>query len=265
MKIKSLLIYVLLFVGAKSVAQDYAIKQLENSPRHHEWIKLLSNGRNLHCFVTYPESSQKATTILLIHENRGLNEWARSMADQLSEAGYIVVAPDLISGANPEYEKTSDYPNTDEARNSIYSLNPEKVTQDLEAAFNYAKSIPSSNWKVALMGFCWGGGQTFQYASQQEHLAAALVFYGTGPSDETSYQNIKTPVYGFYGGADERVNATIPASEESMRKYKKSFDYEIYEGAGHAYMRAGDDPNGSPDNIAARNKSWERLKKILNN
>ena len=166
----------LLLISVSTLAQPYAVAQLDHSPRHHEWIKLKSNGRDLSCFVTYPESSKSALVILLIHENRGLNDWARSMADQLSEAGYIVVAPDLISGMSPEYEKTMDYPNSDQARTAIYGLQQPEVLNDLDAVFAFAENIPAGTGQVAVMGFCWGGSQTFTYATHNEAFSCRLGF-----------------------------------------------------------------------------------------
>ena len=262
MKSLFILLYLSL-ISTTTLGQTYATAQLEHSPRHHEWIKLKSNGRDLSCFITYPESSKSAIVILLIHENRGLNDWARSMADQLSEAGYIVVAPDLISGISSEYEKTMDYPNSDQARTSIYALEQPEVLNDLDAVFTYAENMPAGTGQVAVMGFCWGGSQTFTYAAHNDRLLAAMVFYGTGPKNEALYENITAPIYGFYGGSDQRVNATLPASEAAMKQYQKQYEYEIYEGAGHAYMRSGDDPNGSQENVSARDKSWQRIKAIL--
>jgi len=246
-------------------AQDYAIKQLEESPRHHEWIKIKSNDRDLHLFVAYPEISEKATTVIVIHENRGLNDWARSMTDQLAEAGYLAIAPDLLSGASKEYEKTMDYPTSDDARKAIYGLDADEVTNDLINTLQYAKSVEASNKKVAVMGFCWGGSQTFRFATNSNEIEAALVFYGTAPKEKEPFQNISVPVYGFYGGNDARVNATIEQTENFMNELNKTYKYEIYEGAGHAFMRRGDDPGGDQPNVDARNQSWERLKNILNN
>jgi carboxymethylenebutenolidase len=243
------------------MAQDYAIKQLENSPRHHEWNTVESNNRDLHLFVAYPEVSEKATTVIVIHENRGLNDWARSMTDQLAEAGYLAVAPDLLSGASDKYEKTSDYPTSDEARTAIYSLDQENVTTDLLNTIAYAKNIDASNGKIVVMGFCWGGSQSFLLATDTDAIEAAMVFYGTAPKDKSLLANIEVPVYGFYGENDSRVNSTIGETEEKMREYNKRYEYEIYGGAGHAYMRRGDDPEGDDDNVHARNESWDRLKK----
>src|SRR5690606_35878863 len=196
-------------------------------------------------------------------ENRGLNDWARSMADQVAEAGYIAVAPDLLSDFSETEKKTSDFANEDAARTALGTLKPENVMSDLQAVADWAKTIPSADGKLVSAGFCWGGSQSFQFATQRDDLAVAMVFYGTGPAEASAYAGISAPVFGFYGGADERVNATIPASEEAMNAAGKSFEYKIYDGAGHAFMRSGEDPNGDPSNVTARNSAFEWMKEIL--
>jgi carboxymethylenebutenolidase len=185
------------------------------------------------------------------------------MADQIAEAGYIGVAPDLLSDFSDKEKKTSDFANEDAARTALSTLDPKQIISDLQAVADWTKTIPSSNGKIASAGFCWGGGQSFQLATQSKDLDVAMVFYGTGPTDATAYQSVSAPVYGFYGGADARVNATISDSEKSMKDAGKTFEYKIYEGAGHAFMRSGEDLNGDPANIAARNAAWERMKAIL--
>lgn len=247
-------------------AQQFAIDQLENSPRHHEWVTIESNDRMLHTFVAYPEVSENAPVVLVIHENRGLNDWARSFADQLAAKGFIAVAPDLISNTVDGFEKTSDFETSDDARSAIYALQPDFVTRDLMNVLSYAKSIDAGTGQVSVAGFCWGGSQSFRFATNTgDAIEAAFVFYGTGPRDAESYSSIEVPVYGFYGGADNRVNSTIEASEEAMNQFENTYEYEIYEGAGHAFMRRGDDPSLNTDdaNKMARNKSWDRLVKLL--
>jgi carboxymethylenebutenolidase len=258
---------VFLFAGQIS-AQDYAVDQLDNSPRHHEWVTMESGGRVLHTFVAYPETSENVPVVIVIHENRGLNEWARSFADQLAAEGYIAVAPDLISNTVEGIQKTSDFENSDAARQAIYALDPEMVTTDLKNVLNYAHSIEAGNGSIAMAGFCWGGSQSFRFATNAGgRIDAALVFYGTGPERPEDYQRIQVPVYGFYGGEDQRVNATIERSEAMMEEAGNTYDYVIYDGAGHAFMRRGDDPDASKrdPNVKARNNSWERMKSILKN
>lgn len=240
-----------------------SMERLNSSPRHQEWVEVKNGDKTIYTWVVYPEVSDKRPVVLLIHENKGLNDWARSMADQVAEAGYIAVAPDLLSDFSATEKKASDFANDDAATAALSALDPKGVMSDLQAVTDWAKTIPSANGKIAVAGFCWGGGKSFQFASESDDLDLAMVFYGTGPTDAAAYEKITAPVFGFYGGADERVKATIPDSEKYMKAAGKTYDYKIYEGAGHAFMRSGEDPNGEAANITARNEAWVRMKEIL--
>ncbi len=240
-----------------------SMDRLNDSPRHQEWVQVKNGDKTMYTWVVYPETSEKRPVVILIHENKGLNDWARGMADQVAEAGYIAVVPDLLSGFSDTMKRTTDFPDADSATKAISQLKPENVLSDLQAVADFAKTISASNGTLVSAGFCWGGAQSFRFATERKDLAAAMVFYGTGPTDEASYAKISSPVFGFYGGADARVNATIDQSKKFMTAAKKTYEYEIYEGAGHAFMRSGEDPNGEHANIDARNAAWERMKKIL--
>lgn len=213
--------------------------------------------------MAYPEVSEKAPVIIVIHENRGLTYWVRSFADQAAAAGYIAIAPDLLSDFSNEFERTSDFPSSDAARDALYQLDSDQITTDLNAVKSYIESNDAANDVLVVAGFCWGGSQTFRYATNQSDFDAAMVFYGSAPTDEEAIQNISVPVYGFYGENDQRINSGIPDIEEAMEEFGNTYEYEIYDGAGHAYMRSGDDPDGSEANKAARDASWERLKSIV--
>ena len=260
---KNILSLFLLFLVASNIsAQDYALKQLENSTRHHEWVDVKSSEHNVHCFVAYPEIADKAMVAIVIHENRGLTDWVRSFCDQLAAAGYIAVAPDLLSGFSPDYQKTSDFPNSDDARNAIYQLDQDQVKKELNAVQAYAEKIPAGNGETVSIGFCWGGSQSFRFVTYNGQLKAALVFYGSAP-DATVLENITVPVYGFYGENDARITSRVTETKELMERAGKTYEYQIYDGAGHAFMRRGDDPNAKGANRTARDESWMRMKKIL--
>jgi carboxymethylenebutenolidase len=244
-------------------AQDWAKARLEKSPRHQEWVKVKQGKREVNSFVVFPEVKDKATAVVVIHEIFGLTDWVRSVADQLAEAGYIAIAPDLLSGMAPNGGGTSDFGGTDNARKAFSSLPPEQVTADLNAAMEYVAKLPAANGKVAVAGFCWGGGQSFRLATNNKNIKAAFVFYGSGPEKESDVGRINCPVYGFYGSDDARVNATIPKSAELMKKAGKSFEPVTYEGAGHGFMRAGEDPEGKEANKKARDEAWKRWKDLL--
>ncbi len=214
-------------------------------------------------FCCIPEVSNKATVVIVIHENMGLNNWARSFADQIAAAGYIAVAPDLLSDFAPGKNRTSDFTNSDEARNAIYQLNPDQVKSDLNTVSNYTKTIAAGNGKTVAMGFCWGGSQCFRFATYNNSIKAALVFYGSAPASIEETRNISATVYGFYAGNDSRINAGIPDITTLMKESGKMYEPVIYPGAGHGFMRQGDDPAGSADNKKARDEAWERIRLIL--
>ena len=220
-------------------SQDWAKQILEKSPRHQEWVSVKHDNRVVQTFVVYPESKQKAPVVIVIHEIFGLSDWARSVADQLAAHGYIAVAPDLLSGFGPNGGGTSAFANTQDTMKAVSGLDPDVVTADLNAVADYAKNLPASNGKIAVSGFCWGGSQSFRFATNRKDLSAAFVFYGTGPQNVAS---ITAPVYGFYAGNDARVDATIPGSVDAMKAAGKKYDPVTYEGAGHGFMRAGEDP-----------------------
>jgi carboxymethylenebutenolidase len=263
MKKSLLLILATLLIAAAAPAQDWAKARLEKSPRHLEWVKVKHDNREVNCFIAFPEVKEKATAVVVIHEIFGLSDWVRGVADQLAEAGYIAIAPDLLSGTAPGGGGTAELGGNDAVRKAISSLAPDQVTADLNAVVGYVSNLPACNGKVAVGGFCWGGGQTFRFATNNRNIKAAFAFYGTGPTDEQEIARISCPVYGFYGGNDERVNATIPKSTELMTKAGKTYGPVIYEGAGHGFMRAGEAPDAAEANKKARDEAWKRLKDLL--
>src|SRR5215472_6852098 len=241
--------------------QQWAKETLEKSPRHGEWVPIKHDNRVVQTFVVYPESKQKAPVVIVIHEIFGLSDWARSVADQLASHGYIAVAPDLLSGMGPKGGGSSEFASTQDAVKAVSGLNPDQVTADLNAAADYAKKIPAGNGKIAVAGFCWGGTQSFRFATNRKDLSAAFVFYGPGPENVSS---ITAPVYGFYAGEDARIGATIPATTEAMKAAGKRYDPVTYDGAGHGFMRAGEDPsNTNPANRTARDQALSRMLSVL--
>jgi carboxymethylenebutenolidase len=250
------------FAATPSTAQDWARARLDVSPRHHEYVPLKHGKHTLQVFVVYPEVKSKAPVVILIHEIFGLTEWAKEMADELAAQGFIVVAPDLLSGIGPNGGGSDAFPSQDAAVKAVSALDPKGVLADLDIAANYGKHLAASNGKIAVAGFCWGGGKSFAFATHRKGLSAAFVFYGTGPTDVSK---IAAPVYGFYAGNDARVDATIPDTTAAMKAAGKTYDPVTYEGAGHGFMRAGEDPsNTNPANKTAREQGFARLVKLLN-
>jgi carboxymethylenebutenolidase len=242
-------------------AQDWAKARLEASPRHREYVALKHGNRTLQAFVVYPEVKDKAPVVILIHEIFGLSDWAKEMADELAAEGFIVVAPDLLSGFGPGGGGSSEFPSMDATVKAVSGLDANGVNADLDAAADYAKHIPAGNGKIATVGFCWGGGKSFAFAAHRKDLSAAFVFYGPGPADVTT---ITAPVFGFYAGNDARIDATVPATVEAMKTAGKKYEPVTYDGAGHGFMRAGEDPtNTVPGNKTAREQGFARLVALL--
>jgi carboxymethylenebutenolidase len=287
------------------MTQEWAKQRLAKSPRHQEWVKIKykpGSGkaeREVSAFVVYPEVKTKATAVVVIHEIFGMSDWVQSLTDQLAEAGYVAIAPDLLSGMGPNGGGTSDVATVGSTAIgvAIRDLPPNQITADLNAVADYVSKLPAANGKIATAGFCWGGGQTFRYATDNSGLKAAFVFYGTPPLsgqppalpvDKVALARIAAPVYGFYAGNDARINATVPATIEAMKELSKKYDPVTYEGAGHGFMRAGDAPepvapvakgNAEADKVAtdtyekaltsykanrkARDEAWARWKALL--
>jgi len=249
------------FATVTAQAQDWAKARLEASPRHHEYVALHHGSRTVQAFVVYPEVKGKVPVVILIHEIFGLSDWAKEMADELAAKGYIVVAPDLLSGFGPNGGGSSEFPGQDATVKAVSGLDPDGVNADLDAAADYAKKIPAADGKIASIGFCWGGGKSFAFAAHRKDLSAAFVFYGPGPADVTP---VTAPVYGFYGGNDARIGATVPGTTAAMKAAGKSYDPVTYDGAGHGFMRAGEDPgNTNPANTTARDQALARVLKLL--
>jgi carboxymethylenebutenolidase len=244
-------------------AQDWAKKRLDDSPRHLEWVKVKAGEREVNSFIAFPEVKEKATAVIVIHEIFGLSDWVRGVADQFAEAGYIAIAPDLLSGSAPDGGGTAELGGGDGVRKAISSLPPDQITADLNALVAYAAKLPACNGKVVVAGFCWGGSQVFRFATTNKDIKASLAFYGSGPEKEEDIARIACPVYGFYGENDARVNATIPKSTELMKQAGKTYEPVTYTGAGHGFMRAGEAPDASPSNKQGRDDAWKRIKDLM--
>jgi carboxymethylenebutenolidase len=252
----------LLLAAPAGSAQDWARARLEKSPRHREWVTVKHEGRSVETLIVYPESKDKRPVVLVIHEIFGMTDWVQDLADQLAEAGYITLAPDLLSGMGPNGGRSTDFASSNAAVEAIGKLNPDQITADLNAAADYGRKLPAANGKLFVAGFCWGGGQTFRFATNRADLSAAFVFYGP-PPEKDAMARIKAPVYGFYAGNDARIGATVPDTITQMKAAGKTYDPVTYDGAGHGFMRAGEAPDASDANKKARSDAWARWKEFL--
>jgi carboxymethylenebutenolidase len=237
-----------------TIMQDWAKDRLAKSPRHREWVKVKNGNREINSFVVYPEVNKKATAVVVIHEVFGMSDWVQELTDELAEAGYIAIAPDLLSGMGPNGGGTSDVATagSNAVGTAIRGLKPEQLAADLNAVADYVSKLPAANGKVAVAGFCWGGSQSFAFATNRPSLKAAFVFYGSAPAnnpqgqpyatDKTALGRIGAPVYGFYAENDMRIDATVPPTTDAMKELNKKYEPVTYAGAGHGFMRAGEAP-----------------------
>jgi carboxymethylenebutenolidase len=248
-------------LGASSLhAQDWARQAVDTSPRKREWVTVKHDDRSVESFIAHPESKAKAPVMVVIHEIFGMTDWVESVTDEFAAAGFLAIAPDLLSGMGPNGGRTKDM-QASAVGPAIRNLPPDQITADLKAIADHAAKLPGSNGKVCVVGFSWGGSQTFRFATNRKDLSAAFVFYGSGPEAD-SMQRIQCPVYGFYAGADARINGTLPATQEQMKAAGKFYDIVTYDGAAHGFMRAGAQPGATEPNSKARAEAWAKLKAL---
>ena len=234
-------------------AEDAALARLDASPRHGEWIQYdAGSGDSVTAWVVYPERSDKAPVVVVIHEIFGLTDWVRSVTDQLAADGFIAIAPDLLSGKGPNGGGTASV-DRQGAIALIQGLKPDEVARRLRAAAAYATALPAARDAVGTVGFCWGGSTSFAFAATWPGLRGAVVFYGTAPAAD-AIARIQAPVAGFYGGDDARVTSTVEPTREAMRLAGKRYAPEVFEGAGHGFMRDQAGRNGA--NLKAAQQAW---------
>jgi carboxymethylenebutenolidase len=242
-------------------AQDWARAKVDKSPRHREWVTVTHDGRKVETFVAYPESAKNTPVIVVIHEIFGMSDWVEQVTDEFAAAGFIAIAPDLLSGMGPKGGGTKEFA-SGEVGKAIGQLPPDQITADLNAVADYGLKLPSASKKLFVTGFCYGGGQAFRFATNRGDLAAVMSFYGP-PPEKDAMARIKAPVFGFYGGTDNRIGAMVPGAVANMKELGKIYEPTTYEGAGHGFMRAGEQPDPSPANAKAREEAWVRIKKIM--
>jgi carboxymethylenebutenolidase len=233
---------------------EQAKQQLDASPRHGEWanVPVAGTTATLRCWVVSPGKKEKAPVVIVIHEIFGLSDWIRVVADQLAAEGFIAVAPDMLTGRGPNGGGTESFPDRDGVTRAVRALNNDFVTSSLNAVREYGLKMPNSSGRTATVGFCWGGTNSFRYATLQPGLDVAVVYYGSSPGE--GYENIKAVVLGLYGGTDNRVNSTIPTARQKMDELKKPYVVKVFEGASHGFLRQQDAQGGA--NLKAAQEAW---------
>ena len=226
-------------------------RALDPVTTHGEWVKIAkANGEVIRAYVAWPERKDKAPAVIVIHEIFGLTAWEPTVADRLAAAGFVAIVPDLLSSKHGETP-----PDETAARKLVGELEPERVTADLDATYAYVDTLPGvRSGSVGTIGFCWGGGQSFRYATNNPRLKAAVVCYGQSP-DSAALGRIQAPVLGVYGEGDARINDRLPAVSEGMKTMGKRYEYDIYPGTGHGFLKHGRKGNDT-DQV---DKAWARI------
>lgn len=226
--------------------------RLAASPRHGEWAMVPNGTDSTRAWVVYPERSDRAPVVIVVHEIFGLSPWVRAVADQLAAEGFIAVAPDLLTRYAVPGSPTN--PNADSARAVIRNVTPEDMNRQVAAVAQWAMKLPAAQPTYGIVGFCWGGSASFNHAVlSPAGLGAAVVYYGGSP-EPARLATVKVPVLGLYAADDARVNGTVPAADSAMKALGKTFEHNTYAGAGHGFLRAQDGRDGA--NLAAAQQAW---------
>jgi carboxymethylenebutenolidase len=204
-------------------------------------------------YLARPATLGHAGGVIVIHENRGLNAHIEDVARRLALAGYLALAPDLLSalGGTPSDE--------DKARDLIGKLDPDVSTGDAMAGVDWLHRHENGNGKAGAIGFCWGGGVVGQVAVNDQTLDAAVVYYGRPPA-AADVAKITAPLLLNYAGLDQRLDALLPAYRAALDKAGVSYTLYVYDGADHAF---NNDTSPQRYNAAAAKLAWDRTLAFL--
>ena len=213
---------------------------------HAEYVKYASGSDSITAYLAFPERPDPAPAVIVIHEIFGMSDFIRQTTEQLAKDGFVAIAPDLLSrrGGTPALG--------DSVRRVIGTLAPDTVTLDLDGAAAYLRSLRAVRAdRIGVIGFCWGGGQSFRYATNSAALRAFVVCYGPAPN-AADMGRIRAKGLGVYGENDARINANLPAAAEAMKQAGKSYEYAVYPGVGHGFLR-------SRDNATVADSAWRNV------
>lgn len=235
-----------------------AQQRLNSSPRHGEWVMVRTSPTDsVRAWLVYPENKAKAPVVVVVHEIYGLSNWVRSVADQLAADGFIAIAPDLLTMKNISNDANGE-PVRDAATAAIRTLDPTVYQRDIRRAAEFAMNLPAATKKYGVVGYCWGGSAVFNHAIFYPDVDAVVSYYGTTPASSDALKGrvntIKAPVLGLYGENDARVNATIAPMDSAAKANRIEYQYRIFTGAGHGFLRQQDGANGA--NLAAAQQAW---------
>ena len=201
-------------------------------------------------YVAQPSHTGSHAGVIVIHENRGVNEHIRDVARRFAKAGYVALAPDLLARVGG----TDHFETMDDLQASLRNIPPESFMEDLGTAIDYLKGLSATDPdRIGVTGFCFGGGLTWRIMTNRQDLKAGAPFYGAAPPSE-DVPKIKAAVLAIYGETDERINATIPALEEALQGTGIRYEKVVYPGAGHAFHN----DTGERYDQEAASDAWNR-------
>jgi len=213
-------------------------------------VTFSSGGFNIKAYLSKSRSTGSFPGLIIIHENRGLTPHAQDVARRFANQGYVALAPDLLSRVGG----TARFTTTNEAVAAIGTLSSDNVMLDLNSAFEYLQSRPDvQKDNIGVIGYCWGGGNSLLFATRNNALKAAVVYYGPNPASINDIANITAPVLGIYGELDNRISMNVPALVEAMKQFNKPFEYKMYPGAAHAFFN----DTGANYNYEAAKDAWQ--------
>lgn len=226
--------------------------RLAASSRHAEWAMVrVGNSDSVRVWLVYPERSTKAPVVVVVHEIFGLSTWIRAVADQFAADGFIAVAPDFLTGNTGGVHP--DSLSVDSARAAIRRLDAGQIQTRIDAVARWAMALPAAEPRYGIVGFCWGGSVVFNHAVHSPTLGAGVAYYGSAPAPER-LTSVRAPILGLYGENDARVNATIAPTDSAMRALGKTYQAQVFPGAGHGFLRAQDGQAGA--NLEATRRAW---------
>ncbi len=254
-----------------------ATARLAASTRHAEWVKIPWGGGasdSLMAWIVYPSTTRaKTPVVVVVHEIFGLSSWVRGVADQMAAEGFIAIAPDLVSRARGG--PSADELRADSASKIIRNVSNAEKNLGIDAAANYAMSLPSAAPKFGVVGYCWGGATTWGAAVHNaKGFSGGVAYYGSpymnpatpGGAPATpiadSLAKIMAPVMMLNGANDARNGAAMPGIDSAMKALGKSYTGTNYAGAAHGFLRLQDDPQATREleaaNLTATKDAWPK-------
>ena len=229
-------------------------KTANTTPRKNEWIDVPMPGSTakIHTWVVYPDGTQPAGTVLVLHGASGISDWIRSVADQLAKEGFIALAIDMSSGLGPNGGNFDSFRFTDDLMRATQKLPRDEVMARIMAVRDFAAKMPRSNGRTGSIGFCGGGTNSFTLATSSPGHNASVVYYGAAPMP--LLEKTTAPVLGFYGEDDARIFSTVEPTRAAMKKLGKAYEAHTYPHATHSFLWMQDLGN----NFQATADAWPR-------